>query len=121
AVVHLRLAHGFPDRGEGGEMRDDVGPGLLERALQRGAVVEVALDQRAPAHQVAEPARQAVIGDDGPAGRGERLGAMAADKASAAGDENCRHERVLLAARRWAGNSRAAPVTSRPPRAKARP
>ena len=66
---------------------------------QRG-VADVALDQFAPAHGAAMPAREIVVDHRGKAVALEGLGGVAADEAGAAGDEDAlpAHEAILRGA-----------------------
>ncbi len=70
-------------------------------ACSAGRVQDVALDQLAPAHHVAPAAVQVVVDHHAPALRGERLAAVAADIAGAAGDEDGLHAHSPEPARLW--------------------
>src|SRR5438034_8340444 len=67
------------------DRRDLVG---AQRGGEPGSIVQIALDERAPAHRLCMPARQIVIDDRPIAGGGQSLAGMAADIAGAAGDED---------------------------------
>src|SRR5712691_5686915 len=64
-----------------------------QRRSEPGAVVEIALDKRAPTHGFAVAARQVVVYDRAITRGGQGLAGMAADIAGAASDEDrLRHQ-----------------------------
>ena len=88
AEILARIRHRLAHIGEGGEVDHGVDGILAQSALDRGAVRQIGLDQRAPAHGPAMAIDQAVEADGGIPCSGEGLAGVAADVSGATSDQN---------------------------------
>ena len=90
AVVARRVLHRIAHRKPGREVHHRVDLVRLDRRLQPGGVVDVALDDgRCPRRGRTMPLGEIVVDDDRLTARPEHLDGMAADVAGATGDEHC--------------------------------
>ena len=88
ADVFARLLHRFAHLREGREMDDAIGAHFAQAFTQACVVEDVALEKRAPLHQIAVAGGKIVVHGDAVAAAGQRLAGAAADISGTADDED---------------------------------